>query len=96
MEVRQDRISARWLHDREQSLEDGVDRSRRVPDIEIDRIERLAQVPFRIVVEAAAVKAFVAVRDGPFDDVVKDVSMPIVTFRDGSDHTHPARGSGIN
>src|SRR5689334_32845 len=49
-----------------------------MPDIEIDRVERLAQVPFRIVIEAAAVELFVAVSDGPFDDVVED---PIIQVK---------------
>ena len=37
--------------------------------VEINRIERLAQMPFRIVVEAAAVKLAVAVNDRSFDVV---------------------------
>ena len=77
MELRKDRIGARRLHQWKHPFQSGVDDAGRVAHVEIDRVKRLAQMPFRIVVEAAAVKTFVAVRDRPFDDVMEDALVVI-------------------
>src|SRR5215470_7396558 len=54
----------------------------------MDGIKRLAQMPLRIVVEATAVKTFVTVGDGPFDDVVKDSIIKIELERYGIIESH--------
>ena len=59
-----------------------------MPHVQINGVKRVAQVPFRVVIEAAAVEAFVAVRDGPFDDVVKHAIVKIELEGDGIIETH--------
>ena len=51
-----------------------------MPCVQINGVERVAQMPFGIVIEAAAVEPFVTVGDGPFDDVVKDAIALMATF----------------
>src|SRR5262245_63779740 len=65
VEVGKDRIGPCRLHQGEQPPEHCIDWSGRMPDIKINGVKRVSQVPFRVVVEAAAVETFIAVRDGP-------------------------------
>jgi hypothetical protein len=59
-----------------------------MPHVQINGVKRVAQVPFRVVVEAAAVEAFIAVCDGLFDDVVKDAIVKIELEGDGIVESH--------
>src|SRR5215468_8553131 len=63
VEVRKNRVGACRLYHRKQPFQYGVDGPRGMSDIEIDGVERLAQVPLRIVIEASAVETLVAVGD---------------------------------
>src|SRR5262249_23883670 len=83
VEVRKNRVGACRLYHRKQPFQYGVDGPRGMSDIEIDGVERLAQVPLRIVIEASAVETLVAVGDGPFDDVVKNAIIKIEVEGDG-------------
>src|SRR6476646_5451860 len=83
VEVRQNRVGARRLHDRKQPFQHRVDGARGVPHVKIDGVERLTQMPLGVVVQTAAKEALVAVGDGPFDDVVEDAIIEIEVERDG-------------
>ena len=83
VEVGKDRIGPCRPHQGKQPFEHGIDRSGRVPDVKINGVKRVSQVPFRVVVEAAAVKTFIAVRDGPLDDIVKGAIVKIKVEGDG-------------
>src|SRR5262249_51896885 len=88
VEVRKNRVGACRLHHRKQPFQYCVDGPRGMSDIEIDGVERLAQMPLGIVIEAAAVEALVAVGDGPFDDVVKNAIIKIKIEGDGIIESH--------
>src|SRR5277367_3994108 len=81
--IRQDRVGTGRLEHREQPPKEDVDQAVCVPDIEVDGIERLSEMPFRVVVQRAAVEALVTVRDRPFDDVVEDAIIQIELEGDG-------------
>src|SRR6185369_315339 len=83
VEVRKNRVGSRRLHDRKQPLQHGVDGARGVPYVKVDGVERLAQMPLGVVIQTAAEEAFVAIGDGPFDDVVEDAIIEIEVERDG-------------
>ena len=55
---------------------------------QVNGVERVAQMPFGIVIEAAAVEPFVTVGDGPLDDVVKDAIVKVELERDGIIEAH--------
>src|SRR5262249_12695525 len=83
IKVWKDRIGPRRLHQGKQRPEHGIDRSGGMPHVKIGRVKRGAQGPFAIVVETAAVESFVAVRDSPFDDIVKNAIVKIELEGDG-------------
>src|SRR6202795_1695308 len=63
--IRQDRVGSGRLKHWEQPSKEDVDQAICVPDIEVDGIERLPEMPFRVVVKRAAVEALVTVGDRP-------------------------------
>src|ERR1700730_11132641 len=77
VEMRETPVGTRRFQQWEQPFQHRIDRSRRMPDVKIEGIERVPQMPLRVVIEAAAVKLLVTVGDGPFNDIVKNTIVEI-------------------
>src|SRR5580704_7728533 len=75
-------VVARRFEPRKNSAKDCVADRRSVPHVKIDWIELIPQVELGIVVQGAAMKPFVAVRDAPADQVAEGIVVQVQVERD--------------
>src|SRR5262245_40187518 len=58
-------VILRWFKPGQQGPQQGIKRRRDVPHVEIKRIQQMAQMQLRIIIEAAATKLLVTMTDRP-------------------------------
>src|ERR1700683_3645323 len=75
-------VVARRFEPRKNSAKDCVADRRSVPHVKIDWIKLIPQVELGIVVQGAAMKPFVAVRDSPADQVAEGMVVQVQVERD--------------